>query len=251
VEHLDDTYILSYTPEIIVRIDESIWPSALGAFLGALFAFAFGLIAFYYQKIFERYWKHRNAIIEIEHLLNDHLNNNTGNQYLVKGAINTLVKNNMPYTLLNQFRLPDDIHLRIGDLVVLNKYAEYKDPVEKVNHGMTAWQGLNERLHQNVISNPGISGNIVHTSMNHLQKSAEELYKFLILLDTDTTHFLAYIRIYLKKNKYIWSIGMKKHFKSTQFISDDEIQKEFVSLKDEIKENSKKSRERIAQVVNN
>jgi hypothetical protein len=209
VEHLDDTYILSYTLEIIVRIDESIWPSALGAFFGALFAFAFGLIAFYCQKIFERYWKHRNAIIEIEHLLNDHLNNNAGNQYLVKGAINTLVRNNMPYTLLNQFRLPDDIHLRIGDLVVLNKYAEYKDPVEKVNHGMTAWQGLNERLHQNVISNPGISGNIVHTSMNHLQKSAEELYKFLILLDTDTTHFLAYIRIYLKKDKYIWSIGMK------------------------------------------
>ena len=87
---------------------------------------------------------------------------------------------------MTPFRLPEDINLRIGDLDVLNRYSDYQEPTEKINHAMRAWQGLNEQLQQNVIANPGMPPAIVHKNMEHIQKQAESLVKFLNGLDEDT-----------------------------------------------------------------
>lgn len=239
-----------HRPEIILQSKDSILPSAAGAFLGAFFAFIFGLITFYLQKKFERYWKHKNAVVEIEHLLNDHLNDSAGNQYLLQGAVNTLKKYHMTYTLLNQFRMPNDMDLRIGDLDVLNAYSDYKEPVTKLDNGLASWQGLNERLQQNVIANPGMPVAIVHKNMEHIQKQAEALVKFLLGLDEDTKRFLAFIRIYMRKDRHIWSIWLlKKKNGNKPIISKEEIDKEIETLDTEITEISKESRERIAKIM--
>jgi len=237
-------------PRLIIQNNESVWPSAVGAFLGAFFAFGFGVIAFYLQKKFERYWKGKNTVVEIEHLLNDHLNTISGNRYLFGGAINTLKKNNMTYTLLAPFRLPKDINLRIGNLDLLNKYSDYKEPVEKVNHGMKAWQGLNEQLHQTVIANPGTPPTIVHKNMNHIQGQAETLLKFLNALEEDTRHFLAYIRIYMRKDKHIWSIWLlEMQNKDKPVVTKSEVKKELKKLQKEVEEISAESRKRIAKIM--
>ena len=250
MEYWRETYLSSANPEIIVRSTESIWPSALGAFLGAFFAFVFGLIAFYLQKKFERYWKYRNAIIKLEYLLNDHLNINAGNQYLLKGAIETLKRNKMTYTLLSQFKLAEDINLRIGDPEVLQEYVDYKGRAEKINHGMNTWQSLNEKLHQTIITNPGIAPVIVNANIDQIQQQAESLCNFLISLDNKTKHFLAYIRIYLKKDKYFWSIWLeKKRRRNNKIIYDNDIEKELLELKNEIDDITRKSREEIMQII--
>lgn len=231
-----------------IQTRESILFSGAGAFFGALFAFLFGLVAFYFQKKFERYWKHKNAVVEIEHLLNDHLNTSAGNQYLLQGAIDTLQRNHMTYTLLTPFRLPEDISLRIGNLEVLNRYADYKEPNEKVSHGILAWQGLNEQLHQSVISNPNLPPPIVHKNMEHIQKQAESLMKFLKGLDEDMKIFLAYIRVYLRKDKHIWSVRILK-IKNQPVVAEDEIASELKEFNKEVEENIRKSRERIAKIM--
>ncbi len=239
-----------HRPEIVIQNNASIWPSAIGAFLGAFFAFIFGLITFYLQKKFERYWKHKNAVVEIEQLLNDHLNNSAANQYLLHGAVNTLKKQNMTYTLLNQFRIPEDIELKIGDLDLLNRYSEYKEPVTKLNHGMSVWQGINEQSQHTVIINPSMPAPIVHKNMAYIQNQAEALLKFLLGLDEDTKRFLAFIRIYMKKDKYIWSIWLlKKKNKDQSIISKEEIEQELKTLSNEIAEISKESRKRIAKIM--
>ena len=237
-------------PEITVQNNTSVWPSAIGAFLGAFFAFIFGLVAFYVQRKIERYWKHRNSIVEIEQLLNDHLNNSSANQFLLKGAIETLNKHHMAYTLLNQFRIPDDIELKIGNLELLNKYSEYKEPVIKLNHGMTTWQGLNEQLQKNIIANPDIPPPIVHKNMWHISKQGKELNKFLLGLDKDTKRFLAFIRIFMRIDKYIWSIPILKiKHKNITIISKSEVDQELKTLNKEINNITKESKRRISKIM--
>ncbi len=243
-------YKAKMIPEIIVHSNASIWPGAVGAFLGAFSAFIFGLVTFYLQKKFERYWKHKNAVVEIEHILQDNLDQNSANQYLLKGAIETL-QAHMSYTLLTPLRLSEDINLRIGDLEVLNMYFDYKEPLVKVNHGMLTWQGVNTQLHQTIISNPNTPAPIVHKNMSILRSQAESLLKFMVGLDKDTQYLLGYIRLYMRKDKHIWSKWLyKKRNKEKPFISEKEIQQEVESLQSEIKEVSKKSRERIDKIMN-
>lgn len=248
---LSQPNLATESSRIIIQTNNSIWPSAIGAFLGAFFAFVFGLIAFYLQKKFERYWKHKNAVVEIEHLLNNHLNQNAGNKYLLRGAISTLQRNHMTYTLLTSLRLPEDINLRIGDIDILNKYQDYEEPTIKVNHGMKAWQGLNEQLQKSIINNLNLPAPIVHKNMEQIQKQAEELLKFAIGLDEDTKYLLSYIRIYMRKDKHIWSIWLlRKIGKSKPIITKKEIERELRVLQAEIDKVSKKSRERIAKISN-
>ena len=235
-------------PEIITPTRDLAWPGAIGAFLGAFFAFTFGLIAFYLQKKFEMYWKHKTAVVEIEHILNDHLDVSATNQFLLQGAINTLKRHNITYTLLNQFRLPDDIDLRFGDLELANAYLNYKGSVIRLNHGMNTWQGLNERLQQTVIANPNTPPPIVHKNMEIIREKAEELFKFLLGLDEDTIKFLAFIRVYLKKDKHIWTIWLLRKEKK-EVVTKEEIDKELETLNGEVAEISKESRERIAKIM--
>jgi hypothetical protein len=238
-------------PEIIVNSNDSIWSSALGAFFGAFAAFIFGLIAFYLQKKFERYWKHKNSVVEIEHLLQDHLDQSAANQFLLNGAIETLQRHHMTYTLLTQLRLSEDINLRVGDLELLNKYFDYKEPVVKVNHGMKTWEGMNTQLHQTIISNPTLPAPIVHQNMNHLKEQAQSLLKFMAALDKDTEYLLGYVRVYMRKDKHIWSLWLhKKRYSDAEFVSEDEIQSEIKILESEIREISEKSKERIQKIVN-
>ncbi|MBN1262826.1 MAG: hypothetical protein JW991_00550 [Candidatus Pacebacteria bacterium] len=239
-------------PQITMQNKESVWPSAVGAFLGAFFAFAFGLVTFYLQKKLKRYWRHKRAVVELEHLVNDHLDNSSVNQYLLEGTVRTLQKHHMAYTLLNQFRLPKNINLRVGNLDVANAYLEYKNSVLKLNHGMSTWQGLNEKLQQNVIANPKLPPPIIHENMRHIQKQGESLLKFLTGLDRDAKRFLAFIRIYLRKDKHIWSIWfLNKKNKGKPIITKKETEKDLRALDNEIREISKISRKRIAEIMEN
>lgn len=252
MHRFNDFFLPAQQREIVVQTNDSIWPSAVGAFLGAFFAFLFGLITFYLQKKFERYWKHKNALVELENLLNDHLNIISGNQYLLKGAFETLKKHHMTYNLLTNLRLPEDIELRIGNLEALNKYADYKEPTVKVNHGMSTWQGMNEKLQQSVITNPGIPVIAVNKNMDHIQDQAAALIKFLEGLSQDTKSFLAFIRVFMRKDRNIWSIWLLRiQAKDKPVVSDDEIKEELKILEKETKVASKQSIERITKIMGN
>lgn len=239
------------TSKTTPKFNESVWPPAIGAFLGAFFALVFGLVAFYFEKKFERYWKHKNAIVEIEHLLQDNLDLNSGNQFLLKGAIKTLKKNHMSYTLLSPLKLSEDINLRIGNLEALNRYFDYKEPVIKVNHSMKTWQGMNTQLQKVLISNPSLPSPVVHKNIDNIQEQAENLLKFIVALDQDTKYLLGYITAYIRKDKHIWSMWLYRMTnKEAPFISEKEIQIEIKALESEIKKITKKSKERIEKIIN-
>jgi len=243
-------HLFNTAPTIVVKTQDSFLPSAIGAFLGAFFAFIFGLITFFVTKKLERYWLHKKSAVEIEHILQQHLDQNASNKYLLQGAIKTLQKKHMTYTLLDLLRLPEGIDMRIGDLELLNKYQDYEEPAIKVNHSMTAWQGLNERLSQVVINNPDLPTGVINQNMTHLEEQAGDLIKFIDGLDEETQIFLAYITVYLRKDKHYWSKWwLRKKTNRTELVTDDEVKIELKKLQKSIEEISRKSRERIAKIM--
>src|SRR3972149_10815612 len=81
--------------------------SAVGAFLGAFFAFIFGIIAYDYTKRREKWKLHHDAVVKTEHLINRHLNRISGNIFLLKGAVNTYAKGAFSENELSPIENPD------------------------------------------------------------------------------------------------------------------------------------------------
>ena len=88
--------------------------------------------------------------------------------------------------------------------------------------------------------------------MEYLENQARSLLKFMEAQDIDTRNLLAYIRIYLRKDRHIWSIWWHKRKNNHKpIISEDEVEQEIKMLQKEIDEISKKSRDDIAKIVGN
>lgn len=233
---------------IVAPRESNLLADAAGAFFGAFFAFTFGLIAYYIQKKLDRYHKHKNSVVELEHLLQEHFDVSSGNQYLLKGAIETISKGAFNFTILTPFRLPDDITLRFGNLELLNKYMPYSTSVTKLNHGMMTWGKMVDQLHQAAIAG-ALSPQAKKANQEHLKAQALDLIRFLLGLDQETKELVAYVRIFLRKDKYIWSIPLIER-SGKQIVSKEEITAEKKKLEKEMEEIGEESRKQIDEIKN-
>lgn len=219
---------------------------ASGAFFGAFFAFLFGIGAYHIQKMFDRYRKHRNSIVELEHLLLEHFEINASNQYLLKGAVRTMREDLLSFTLLNSFRLPEALTLKFGNLEILNKYLTYTTSVSRLNHSMISWQKMSDQQYQAAISG-SLSPVSRAANHRHLTEQATEIIKFLLGLEEETKELSAYARVFLRKDKKIWSLFfIEKSGKPV--VSVEEITKEREVLEREMLVLGEESRQRIDKI---
>lgn len=236
------------TRYIVEQNDASFLADASGAFFGALFAFGFGLVAYFVQKKFDRYHKHKNAVVELEYLLQEHLDLNAGNRYLLQGAIETIDKGAYNFTILTPFRLPENLSLKLGNLELINRYAGYCVSASKLNHSMATWEKMTDQLHQAAIA--GALTNVAKAANQaHLRAQALDLIRFLYGLEAETKKLVSYIRIFLRLDKNIWSIPLlEKKLSTKEIISAKEIESEAKKMEKEIEEIGKESRDRIDQI---
>lgn len=231
--------------KLIVENKDSNWDAGLGVFIGAFLAFIFGLATFIIQKKWERYSEHKNALVVLENLLNEHLNTSGSNKYLLEGAITTLNKDALSYTLLSQFELLDKKGTDLGDLIVLNEYFTYKDTIIKLNHSMATWEGINEIYRQNVITNSDFRKQNREANSSHLIDNANVIIKFLDSQFEDTVILLALIRVFMRKER-IWLWLLRKN--NQQLVTEKEIGIEILILKKEIEDEKNKSKSKIAKI---
>lgn len=223
-----------------------------GAFFGAFFAFVFGVVAYFVQKKFDRYFKHKNAVVEMEYVLQRHLDMLSTNEYLLRGAIKTISADKFTFTLLNSFPLPDNLALKLADLALINKYEmEYVGTVTRMNHSMQTWQSMNDKLHDAAISGV-LKEQDKNVNQGYLVTQAIELIKFLKGMDEEAQYLVAYVRVFIKKDKYIWSLPIYKYRNKLErdedIVTDLEVKSELKLMKKEIIDSQAKSREKIKKV---
>lgn len=234
-----------------IRI-KTYFPTQRERFFGAFFAFIFGLITYYIQKRFDRYHKHKNATVELEYLLQENLDKSIANQFLLEGAIETISKDLFAFTLLTDFRQPPDLSLRLGDLGLINKYAEYQTSVARMNHSMQTWQKMNEKLHDTAISGT-LTEQAKQVNQAHLKSQASVVIKFLKGMDEETKELVTYVRVFMRKDKHVWSIPWLRRNNKLK-IGDDvvtkkEVQDELRVTEKEIEEVQRQSKEKIKKIV--
>lgn len=213
--------------------------NASGAFFGALFAFLFGLMTYYWTKWVERQKKDYDAMVKLEGSLNEHLNTTSRNQYLIHGSIDTLNKGFMTYNLLRSYRITEDLELFFLDIDLINSYFAYKDSISSLNHDFDAANRANDILREVVLSGKHNDITIKANSQN-LSQNLQAINKMVATIDDETKALLCLIRLKLKHDKP-GLVGLNRLFKQPYHPSKSEIDKEMQKLNKEIDETKEES----------
>lgn len=234
-----------------IKIINDFWEDVIiqgaGGFFGAFFAFIFGLLTFWINKKRERFFLHKNAVVELEYLLNDHLNFIAKNEYLTIHTVKILKRRYYTYNKLQLFRLPDDLELRLGDLDVINRYFDYRESLVRLNSDFEKANRAFENL-SNFALTQGIPPH--ERNFTHLIEQLNLLNKFLFSLLDEVKELLAYVRIYLRRLESFKEKGIRV-YKLNRYsrITEKEIKKELKTLEKEIRKTMQESQEKIKKTL--
>ncbi len=234
-----------------IEIKNNFWESVIvegsGGFFGAFFAFIFGLFTLWVQKRRECFTRHKNAVVELEYLLNDHLNDIAKNSYLIKHEINILKKKHLTYNRLHNFRLPTGLELRFGDLEIINRYFSYRESITRLNIDFSKINAAFDNLTNFALL---YGRNMDEGNFIHLIKRVSTLDKLLDSVLDETKNLLAFARIYLRR---LSSFKEKKFniykLNGYSFITEKEIEEELKVLNREINQTMRESRESIKKAL--
>lgn len=173
--------------------------AGVGAFLGAFFAFIFGIVAYDYTKRREKWKLHHDTVVKAEYLINRHLNQISGNIFLLKGAMETYKKGIFSENVLSPVENPDFLH-DFHNIEIINTYAGYQSLVEKVNHDLQGWNRSNDRMFTAALSGVVPPADIAK-NRKHLSERTQEIINHMEDLMEETYTTGAYIREFLKVDK--------------------------------------------------
>lgn len=216
-----------------------------GAFLGAFFAFLFGLVMFYYTKKREGYIRHKNALVKLERLLNEHADELVIAKQLADTTKEALQKKALTDYRFKPLKLQDELTLELQSLDIINGYFLYARSISRLNMDLVAKNHALDKFEDAMIADRKIadeSWNYITASMTEISGAIEER------IDHQMFHLLAKVRIYLRNIRELNPIIYGVFRSDRDFeISDGEIradikklEKEVEQLRHEAKENIKK-----------
>ncbi len=182
--------------EHLPRNTESIWPNFWGAFSGAFFAFIFGLASYYLIKRYERFIRHRDAIVKLERALNDALDSIGINKRAAINIGHLLRTNKLTFNRLINFELPPEAGLDLCSGTLINDFYSYERFVHRINADIGSMNYALTRFEDIRISGQPLAQenlNFLATRLEH------ELIKNLIQLDDNTKTLLCHMRLYIDK----------------------------------------------------
>ncbi|HEY1041391.1 MAG TPA: hypothetical protein VGE63_01560 [Candidatus Paceibacterota bacterium] len=127
-----EQYWLSNSGYYILK-DSGTWPEFLGAFLGALFAFVFGLLTYIISKKNERFVLNQNALVKLERILHKHLNNLGILEAIATGAQDILKAQGIPTSRIFPIETPDQAEMDLIDIEFINKVHLYSMSLRALN----------------------------------------------------------------------------------------------------------------------
>ena len=160
-----------------------------GNFLGAFFAFVFGLLTYILTKRRERFIQHKNALIRLERLLDEHLYQVSILQEIATITSSTVADRKTTYHRLFPVIFPDNIDVDLGSLDLVNRALFYKATLNQlnintigINHALELLENLFMNKHE-VISekNFGNISNIIQSLIQDLPRRKEDIEYFLAI----------------------------------------------------------------------
>ena len=227
---------------IVQSSDKSVFtsPEFIGAFSGAFFAFIFGIISYRIIKRYERLIQHKGALVQLERLLNEHIDLIGLNRTV---ALNTQSLLNSHHLTRNRFvelPLQRELNTSLGSLELVNKYFSYERSITRINIDT---QSLNYTLLR--FEDVMIGGRVLEAENWHYVTGANaQIPGFMNKIESETRELLALVRINIARlsEKGIWYANINKNW--DVLADEEEIISEMKVLDTEVNEIEKKSKTR-------
>lgn len=216
----------------------------IGSASGAFFAFLFGMVTYIITKNRERWAKHKNALVEIEYLANEHLDDIAGNVSGINGTLEIFKNNKFTYNRLRLLSLADDLELRLGDINIINQYFNYKVDIQRINEDFNTWNRANELLHSAILTGH-VHPDDIKKNKDHLAHQASEIKKYLSLLNDGCKSLLVLIRLRLKKEQNYKTYLLNKIANKLSPPTRNEAKDELKKLTKEMDETEKKHKSKL------
>lgn len=228
--------------------------SAIGAFMGAFFAFLFIRISDGLTRIYERQIKHYNALVKLEHICNEYLNIVSDNIFVIDDFAEIAQKamaNSEPFiyfNVLHEFLVDKEITLNLTNLELINEVFSFEAGVDKINNSISATNRFYGDI-KNTFLQKNIDFGTYKLNVEILIGKLKELKVFLLNLDKENKQIVAMTRILMRDKPFLTCLI---HLISKKGFNDkmkEEIPKEIKELENEIETNRKKSKEKIDEML--
>lgn len=230
--------------------------SAIGAFMGAFFAFLFIRLSDFFTRIHERQRNNYNALVKLEHFFIDCGNIISANIFVINdfvSSISTAKKEGrlfVSFNRLDRFPIPKEILLELINIDFINEVATFYTHLDKMNGSCDASNRMQDTI-QNAFIQKNLTPDNYLENINILYVKLQELKKFLEDLNEENIRIASITRVLLKEKSLLttWmSLFMNMRFnKKMEVLAQDEVK----ILKKEIEYNQAKSRERIEKILRN
>jgi hypothetical protein len=211
-----------------------------GGFWGAFFAFLFGFLTYIITKRRERFIQHKNALVNLERILNKHLDDLAVLQTIALDGERILGQGKVTSNRLFKLKLPDNLDMEIGSVEIINKFFSYRQSIERLN--------FNSDITNHALA--GIEDLFIHgqpvlaQNFSFIAGTLKSFSDDIPHLSKKTKNFLVLIRIHYRKlkdeNSFIYGV-LNTHWE--QLISQQEIKYEHEKLAKEIEQIQKETKE--------
>jgi hypothetical protein len=205
----------------------------LGGFSGALFAFVFGIVSYLLAKRRERYIQHRNAVVKLQHLLSEHLDDYSQCIEIAEGMIKGLSHSppEVPFNRFFTFKISEGLALEFANLKITNDFFSYQRRVTNMNNVFLSSINYAFTRFEDVLitSNQGLNNSNIQKAIAALR----EFEKQIKISETQAINLLLFVRVYLRKKRSLFDYFSKEWKVS---ISEQEIEEERKLFLSEIEE---------------
>lgn len=209
-------------------------PEFIGAFSGAFFAFLFGIISYRVIKRYERFIQHRDALVTLERLLNEHIDTIGLNKTNALKTQRLLEGHRLTHNRLIELPLKKELDNDLGSPSVINKYFSYERLVQRMNIDSQSMNYTLTRFEDIMIGGSALPAENWH----YITSAFAQMPGMMDKVEKETKEMLGLTRIHIARlsGKGIWYVTTQKNWEVS--VSDEDLKKEISVLEEEIKKSA-------------
>ena len=209
----------------------SFFTGIVGPIIGALVAGIVGLFTEWVRERRNRYSKHKDALVRLETLLNEHLDQISIYRTIIDNARDVLEKHHFTSRRFLPFILDPSIRTDLATLDFINSYFSYTRYITRLNTDFDSFNRTLDQMELAAVNGQPLPKENFDALLSGLSDLSQETHNH----DQQAIRLLVRVRIYLAKAKLLnkfWYPLMTKDWRLP--ITQDEIERETERLKGEM-----------------